>query len=174
MIFVLQENTTLEVLALYENNIGDEGGKAIAKALEVSPICLSFVSFSCAVTPTPVTTYHTQDNKTLLVIPVAKLRGDDEKCTELDLKSKGYKNEDAVVIAALLAVRVLLFFSYPPPGNHAHFCVCATQKNTSITKLDLSENEIGDEGGKAIGKALEVSLVSCHLFRFPVRLPPSR
>ena len=29
--------------------------------------------------------------------------------------------------------------------------------NTSLTKIDLSFNKIGDEGGKAIGEALKVN-----------------
>ena len=40
-------------------------------------------------------------------IPVDKLRGDDEKCTELDLSSKGYEDADAIIIAALLTVPFL-------------------------------------------------------------------
>ena len=42
MILVLQKNTTLKELNLPYNNIGDEGGKAIGKALEVSPVLLFF------------------------------------------------------------------------------------------------------------------------------------
>ena len=29
--------------------------------------------------------------------------------------------------------------------------------NTSLTKIDLHSNKIGDEGGKAIGEALKVN-----------------
>ena len=65
------------------------------------------------------------------------------------------------------------FVGYPYPGNHAHFFVCATQKNTSITMLDLSENEIGDEGGKAIAKALEVSSVFVSSFSFSCAVTPT-
>ena len=43
VVCVTQKNTTLEVLSLYDNQIGIEGGKAIAKALEVNPFFLSFV-----------------------------------------------------------------------------------------------------------------------------------
>ena len=61
MNFVLQKNTTLKELYLGDNKIGPEvylgddkigpeGGKAIAKALEVSPVFVSSFSFSCAVT----------------------------------------------------------------------------------------------------------------------------
>ena len=53
VILVLQKNTALQVLDLRSNKIGPEGGKAIAKALEVSPFFVSFFSFSCAVTPYP-------------------------------------------------------------------------------------------------------------------------
>ena len=35
-----------------------------------------------------------------------------------------------------------------------HFCA---QVNTSITELDLSDNKLDAEAGKALGKALEVS-----------------
>ena len=37
-------------------------------------------------------------------IPVSKLRGDDEKCTELLLSGKGYEDADAIIIASLLKV----------------------------------------------------------------------
>jgi Ran GTPase-activating protein (RanGAP) involved in mRNA processing and transport len=50
VILVLQKNTTLKELLLSGNRIGDEGGKAIGKALEVSPAFVSSFSFSCAVT----------------------------------------------------------------------------------------------------------------------------
>jgi hypothetical protein len=46
---VLQKNTTLKELDLRWNNIGDEGGKAIGKALEVSPVFVSSFSFPFAV-----------------------------------------------------------------------------------------------------------------------------
>ena len=112
MILVLQENTTLKDLNLGSNKIGPEGGKAIAKALEVSPVCVLFFRFPVRLPPTP--------------------------------------------------------------GNRAHFCVCTTQKNTSITNLDLRWNTIGPEGGKAIGKALEVSFVLVSSFQFScaVTTPP--
>ena len=83
----------------------------------------------------PPGNYHnfnsTQENKTLQTlyingeIPVAKLRGDDKKCTELNLRKKGYHNQDALVIAVLLAVRALLFFSYPPGKSAVILRVCA-------------------------------------------------
>jgi hypothetical protein len=125
-ILVLQENTALKELNLYGNKIGDDGGKAIGKALEVSFVLVSSFVFLCGYPPhlsasvtTTSATRHTQVNKTLQTlpingaIPIAKLRGD-EMCTELSLQRSGYKDPDAIVIAALLAVRALLFFSYSP------------------------------------------------------------
>jgi hypothetical protein len=53
VVLVLQENTTLKELNMNWNQIGDEGGKAIAKALEVSPVFVSSFSFSCAVISPP-------------------------------------------------------------------------------------------------------------------------
>ena len=50
VILVLQKNTALNELLLGGNKIGDEGGKAIGKALEVSPAFVSSFSFPCAVT----------------------------------------------------------------------------------------------------------------------------
>jgi hypothetical protein len=41
--------------------------------------------------------------------------------------------------------------------------ILVLQKNPSITILDMSWNKIGPEGGKAIGKALEVSPVLLFL-----------
>ena len=34
----------------------------------------------------------------------------------------------------------------------------ALKVNTSLTKINLYENNIGDEGGKAIGEALKVNI----------------
>ena len=50
-ILVLQENTALKELNLYGNNIGDEGGKAIGKALEVSFVLVSSFVFLCGYPP---------------------------------------------------------------------------------------------------------------------------
>ena len=74
VIFVLQKNTTLKELKLGLNKIGDEGGKAIGKALEVSFVLVSFFSFFGVVTPSPVTlvVYFVilvlQENKTLEIL----------------------------------------------------------------------------------------------------------
>ena len=47
-------------------------------------------------------------------IPVAKLRGDDEKCLELHLSNKGYYSTDAIIIASLLKVSCFFWGGYPP------------------------------------------------------------
>ena len=44
-------------------------------------------------------------------IPVDKLRGDDEKCTELDLSHKNYQDADVIIISALLVVSPLAICS---------------------------------------------------------------
>ena len=46
-------------------------------------------------------------------IPVAKLRGDDEKCLELNL-SEGYDSTDAIIIASLLKVSCFFLGGLPP------------------------------------------------------------
>ena len=70
--------------------------------------------------------------------------------------------------AAGLAVRccanvsiVMSFFlcGSPTPVTHLISVNFVLQKNTTLTELSLDGNEIGDEGGKAIGKALEVSFI---------------
>jgi Ran GTPase-activating protein (RanGAP) involved in mRNA processing and transport len=103
---VLQKNTTLKELNLRNNRIGDEGGKAIGKALEVSPVFRVLFPCSCAVTRLP-----------LLV-------------------------------------------------THVTSVILVLQENTTLKELDLEDNKIGDEGGKAIGKALEVSFVLVFLLSF--------
>ena len=50
MLLVLQENTTLKELHLFGSMIGDEGGKAIGKALEVSFVLVSSFVFLCGYT----------------------------------------------------------------------------------------------------------------------------
>ena len=126
-----------------EVTIGDEGAKALAKMLEV---CL-LVSCSLlgglppgASRGSPPTVAHiqifdTQANSSLQTlyingeIPVSKLRGDDEKCTELLLSGKGYEDADAIIIASLLKVLFcFLFFlewatPIPSPVAHPYFCL---------------------------------------------------
>jgi hypothetical protein len=51
VILVLQKNTTLEKLYLCGNEIGDKGGKAIGKALEVSFVLVSSFVFLCGYLP---------------------------------------------------------------------------------------------------------------------------
>ena len=75
--------------------------------------------------------FDTQENSSLETlhingeIPVSKLRGDDEKCTKLDLSQRGYQNADAIIVASLIKVRVAFFvfnlfqsgLGYPLPGS---------------------------------------------------------
>ena len=104
MILVLQKNTTLEKLYLCGNEIGDKGGKAIGKALEVSFVLVSSFVFLC-----------------------------------------GY---------------------LPSLGNQPCCCGCATQKNNSITYLNLSFNNIGDVGAVALGEGIAVSPVLLFFLSF--------
>ena len=59
-----------------------------------------------------------------------------------------------------------------PPVTHVISVIFVLQKNTTLKKLFLRGNNIGDVGGTAIAKALEVSPVSNPLFALPVWLPP--
>ena len=93
----MQINKTLTSLDLYGNDLGPEGGKAVAKSLEVN------LHFQC---------YRSNN--------------------EIDT---GEQNP-------YIALLCMTFFA---------------QVNTSITKLNLEDNELDAEAGKALGKALEVS-----------------
>ena len=62
---------------------------------------------------------------------------------------------------------------YPPAVTHFISVILVLQKNTTLKELYLRYNKIGPEGGKAIGKALEVSPVFVSSFSFSVRLPPT-
>ena len=48
--------------------------------------------------------------------------------------------------------------------THVISVILVLQKNTTLKQLDVSNNKIGPEGGKAIGKALEVSFVLVSFF----------
>jgi hypothetical protein len=66
-----------------------------------------------------------------------------------------------------LAVGFFLLFVIPSlPSNPFISVVFVLQKNTTLKELSLCGNKIGGEGGKAIGKALEVSHVLVSSFSF--------
>jgi hypothetical protein len=63
----------------------------------------------------------------------------------------------------------------PLSVTHVISVILVLQKNTTLKELNLSHNKIGGEGGKAIGKALEVSPVFVSSFSFPFAvIAPSR
>ena len=76
----LKENKSVKII--YLKGIGDKGAVALASAVKEN---------------NSLTTLYINAE-----IPVGKFR--DEKTTELDLSSKGYKDADAIVIAELLKV----------------------------------------------------------------------
>jgi Leucine-rich repeat (LRR) protein len=107
----LKVNQTLRELNLSANDIKGAGAVALGEAIMENTTL-----------------------KTLIIngeIPVSQLRGDDEKCTELDLNNKGYEDADAIIIASLLKV------------------------NQTLRELDLMENDIQDVGAVALGEALQ-------------------
>ena len=90
----------------------------------------------------------------------------DGETTFLDLSRKGYGNEEAIIIGALLQVpyfhafRLQLTPVSTAPANRV-FPFDFRQKNTAVTSVDLGWNKIGNEGAVALAKMLKVGLNPC-------------
>jgi Ran GTPase-activating protein (RanGAP) involved in mRNA processing and transport len=144
----MQVNTSLTDLNLYGNDLGPEGGKAIAKSLEVDLPIFNVTSLS--VTTEVIFYFHLimQVNTTL---------------TNLDLRQNNLGPEGGKALAVCLEVifpfrrqRALMTLNMCVLFSRA--CCFFMQGNETLTSLNLYYNDLGPEGGKAVAKCLEVTL----------------
>ncbi|KAK3250001.1 hypothetical protein CYMTET_40594 [Cymbomonas tetramitiformis] len=147
---LLRHSGKLRSLHLIGNNIGPEGAKALAVAL----------------TPNAEGVFNTSLNTLTLTkgadLPVGGLRRNE--LTELDLRSKGLGDEDAIVLGALLVSNnslntLRLIGNRIGPEGAKALAVALTPNaegvfNTSLNTLSLYDNDITDEGAKALAVAL--------------------
>jgi len=97
----------------------------------------------------------------------------DGKTTSLNLSRKGYGNQEAIIIGALLQVLLYCFAHVPvqtftivsnpvsPPGNRI-FCFDSLQENNTLQKLDLYRCGISDVGVAALADGLKVGFQFIH------------
>jgi hypothetical protein len=139
----MQVNTTLTTLNLFGNKLDPEGGKAIAKSLEVTPIFIvRALSHDIEFIFCFFLFFFLQVNTSL---------------TNLDLGWNRLGPEGGKAFAKMLEVTLSTSMSTP---NVIFFVCCnffCAQVNKSLTDLNLRFNDLGLEGYKALAKSLEVS-----------------
>jgi len=95
------------------------------------------------------------------VIPIKEMRAD--ALTELDLKSKGIGVEGGMVVAALLPVMgsmTKILVRSNNLGDKGTITLCDALRESTVSKvqeLDLSLNQIGPDGAKAIAALCAVT-----------------
>ncbi|KAK3254364.1 hypothetical protein CYMTET_36420 [Cymbomonas tetramitiformis] len=147
---LLVSNGSLDTLDLQDNEIGEEGAKALAVALSLNDKGVFNGSLNtlnlnnndirdkgakalvAALTPNAEGVFNGSLNSITITkgveLPIGALRRNE--LTELNFSRKGLGPEDAIILGA-----VLVF-------------------NTSLNTLDLDDNKIGAEGAKALAAAL--------------------
>ena len=139
------ESTVLTNLGLVNNNIGDEGAKALAAALRVNAVLKSL----------DVGGNEIGDEG---AAAIAEALQGNEVLTNLNLTDNDIHNEGATVIAealrgnGVLTTLVLLRNNIGDEGAKA--LASALRVNGVLKSIDLRLNNLGDEGEKAIRDAV--------------------
>ncbi|KAL9965559.1 hypothetical protein ACROYT_G029373 [Oculina patagonica] len=153
----LQRNTSLTVLDLSGNNIGDHGATALAEALQRN---------------TSLTVLYLLMNKIgdHGATGLAEALQRNTSLTVLDLSGNNIGDHGAAGLAEALQTNISLTelgLSDNNIGDHGATGLAeALQNNTSLTVLNLSCSNIGDEGATALAGALRENKVlrRLHLF----------
>ncbi|XP_078358279.1 uncharacterized protein LOC144643036 [Oculina patagonica] len=153
----LQKNTSLTLLNLSKNNIGDVGATGLAEALKDNT-SLTFLDLS--------------DNNIgdVGATGLAKALQDNTSLTRLALSGSNIGDHGAAGLASALKENIslaVLALSGNNIGDHgASGLAGALQENKSLTKLVLSGNNIGDEGATGLAAALREnkSLTKLYLY----------
>jgi hypothetical protein len=151
----LQFMAVVTTLSLSDNNIGDEGAKAIEEALKVNAV----------VTELKLGGNEIGDEGAKAIAEALKVNA---VLTTLSLMENRIGDEGAIVIADALKVTAVLTKlelwnnNIGPEGAIA--IAEALKVNAVVTTLDLGGNRIGVEGAKAIAEALKVNAVVTTLY----------
>ncbi|KAL9965620.1 hypothetical protein ACROYT_G029447 [Oculina patagonica] len=152
----LKCNSSLTVLNLYSNNIGDHGAAGLAEALQNNTsltglnLCFNNIGDHGAA-------------------GLAEALQNNTSLTELYLSVNNIGDHGATGLAEALQNNTsltVLYLSYNNIGDHGAAGLAeALQNNTSLTVLYLSRNNIGDHGATGLAEALQnnTSLTVLHL-----------
>jgi len=137
------------VLDLRHNDIGDEGAKDLAKAMEQTGCCLVSLSLGhCGITDEGVK--H-------LAVSMAKY----SFLHDLDLKGNNIGPEGVEALTMAITHRpglVSLDLKENMVGNEGAASIAAALSNkNSLTDLNLSDNEIGDDGALMLARSLTIN-----------------
>merc|ERR1711998_789630 len=157
---LLASNTSVTSVGVSGNQLGPEGGKAIADALQTN-VVLQSIEIGCKYNPA--------------IIPIKQLR--DNSVDVLDYSGKELLSEGGIVLAAALtvaqntSVTTVEVKSNCLRAKGMMAIAEALKVNSTVTNMDVSDNEIGGwyeygtfgdftatpEGPAALAEALEVN-----------------
>jgi len=177
IVSLLEENSTMKNLNLFDNNIGNNGARVLGKGLSING-ALDVLKLNGN-------------------IPLSKFR--DENVKKLDLYSKEYKDVDAIVIASFLYInstltelnlavnyitdvgaeaianglnnnKILTSINLSNNDNISDVGACAFAKqlksNNALKVLNIGDNVVGDEGATAIADALKSNTTLAELLLY--------
>jgi len=171
----LKTNRTMTTLEIEDDNIGDEGAKAFAEALKTNNILmtLNLAGNKIGVEGAKAFAEALKNNNKLMTLNLGNNTIGDEgatalvntKLTELYLYNNHISLEGAIALAEALEENKFLRTLNISGNNQMGFSLNvgikafakALTKNTTLTELNLSDNEINDEGGKALAEALKTN-----------------
>jgi len=151
----MKQNKTLTVIALGNNQIGDEGARALAEGLTHSNVeCLHLLENPIGLVGVKALACALTNNSCLL--------------KELNLTWCSLGAEGSKVIAAALksktcSLQMLNIYGCNSGDEGAKAVADGLRKNKSLMRLDIGGNRIGDEGVEAIAAALRSNGSLCNL-----------